>query len=369
MERQEPTPTDANEGAVLGNRQIAVAGALAVLALVIIIVGVLFVTSRHPPTTGPTPTPTATAPGRPTPTPGAQSNTDIFAGGLYADQLNHAVEAEQRLRAAGETASADLIREISSKPTAIWLGDQYTVAELQPLLATYRADAERLNQTLVFVTYAVPDRDCGGLSAGGLPREDYLEWNRAIAEGLRGSGAVVLVEPDSVAQLSNDSCAGKSDDRLSVLRETVGILSDAGLTLYLDGGGSHWVDVDVMAERLWDAGVDKTRGFFTNVSNYYRVDQERAYADELSARVGDRNYVIDVSRNGNGWQGHWCNPPGAAIGQAPHVTAGTTGLDALLWVKHPGDSDGACNGAPAAGQWWESNALDLVRNQDNRQEG
>jgi endoglucanase len=356
MERRQPTAGEPDEGRTPPTTQVAVVGALAIVALVIIIIVSLMITGRPPNTGAPTPSPEPTKP----------TSAEIFPGGLYADQLNHAVEAEQQLRAAGNVESADLILEISSKPTAIWLGDQYTEAELQPLLAEYRADAERLQKTLVFVTYAVPERDCGGLSAGGLPRDEYLDWNRAIASALQGSGAVVLVEPDSIAQLSNDSCAGLSEERLDVLHNAVEILADADLTLYLDGGGSAWVEPDVMAERLWAAGIEMARGFFTNVSNYYRVDQERDYAEELAELTGDSNYVIDVSRNGNGWQGDWCNPPGAAIGQAPHVSAGTTGLDALLWVKHPGDSDGACNGAPEAGVWFESNALDLVRNQKQR---
>jgi len=105
------------------------------------------------------------------------------------------------------------------------------------------------------------------------------------------------------------------------------------------------------------------QGFATNVSNFYRVDQERAYADELADAIGgDPHFVIDVSRNGQGWRGDWCNPEGAGLGQLPHVTLGTTRLDALLWVKTPGLSDGSCNGGPAAGQWWESYALALVEN-------
>jgi endoglucanase len=41
-----------------------------------------------------------------------------------------------------------------------------------------------------------------------------------------------------------------------------------------------------------------------------------------------------------------------------------TSLDALLWVKLPGESDGACNGGPAAGQWWQEIALELAANAD-----
>ncbi|MET0953525.1 MAG: hypothetical protein ABWX57_09565 [Aeromicrobium sp.] len=30
------------------------------------------------------------------------------------------------------------------------------------------------------------------------------------------------------------------------------------------------------------------------------------------------------------------------------------------WVKHPGESDGTCNGGPAAGLWWRAGALALL---------
>lgn len=339
--------------------------AIAVAIVVVITVVIIGLTTPVPPkpaASTSTASPTA-APSTPQPsiTP-TDTADDVFAGGLYVDQKTHAVAAEKRLEDEGNTADAALIRDISSQSTAIWLGDHLSIDQLKPLLSGYRADAEKLGKTLVFVTYAIPNRDCGGLSAGGLSESEYFAWNREIAKELSGSRAVVLVEPDSLAMLSNDACDGESDRRLRVLHKAVGILADAGLTLYLDGGGSNWVKPDVMAERLTTVGIADTRGFFTNVSNYYRVDQERSYAEKVSKLTGRSHYVIDVSRNGNGWQGHWCNPPGAALGQKPHVAAGTTHLDALLWVKHPGDSDGACNGAPKAGDWWESYALDLARN-------
>jgi endoglucanase len=51
----------------------------------------------------------------------------------------------------------------------------------------------------VFVSYAIPDRDCGGYSAGGCPDVAHLTWNRTIADSLRGHPAIVLIEPDSIA--------------------------------------------------------------------------------------------------------------------------------------------------------------------------
>lgn len=289
------------------------------------------------------------------------TSDEVFAGGLYVDPHNHASAATTRLKASG-SADAAAIAKISSQPTAVWLGDQYSAAELGPLLDLYVASAKAAGRTPVFVTYAIPHRDCGGLSAGGFSPASYSDWNRAIASALRGSNSVVLVEPDSLAMLTEKKCAAEVKTRPAVIRSAVHELVNAGLTVYLDAGNSHWVKTETMAGLLEAAGVSDTRGFFTNVSNFYRVDQERAYGEKLAALIGKKHFVVDVSRNGNGWKGTWCNPSGAALGQAPHVSAGTTSLDALLWVKHPGDSDGTCNGGPKAGVWWEKYALDLARN-------
>lgn len=304
-----------------------------------------------------TPKPTATATDAPEVPTG-----EIFPGGFYLDPHTAAAEAEDRLTASGDLADAALIAQISSQPTAIWLGDWETNAQLAKELQEDLTAAKREGTTLVFVTYAIPNRDCGGLSAGGLSATDYLAWNLTIAETLAGSHSVVLVEPDSLAMLTADKCAKERTTRPALIHQAVTQLTSAGLTVYLDGGNSNWVKPQTMADLLRSAGVAEARGFFTNVSNFYRVDQERPYADGLSSRLGGKHFVTDVSRNGNGWKGTWCNPSGAALGQPPTVVTGDPRLDALIWVKAPGKSDGTCNGGPAAGLWWQDYALDLVRN-------
>ncbi|MFI5427363.1 glycoside hydrolase family 6 protein [Aeromicrobium sp. UC242_57] len=71
--------------------------------------------------------------------------------------------------------------------------------------------------------------------------------------------------------------------------------------------------------------------------------------------------VIDTSRNGAGSNGEWCNPSGRALGPEPQ--AGTAGsLDAYLWIKPPGESDGECGGGPPAGEFWTERALELAAN-------
>ena len=89
------------------------------------------------------------------------------------------------------------------------------------------------------------------------------------------------------------------------------------------------------------------------------------YGTDLIARLGlETHFVIDSSRNGNGpaaGPDNWCNPPDRALGQAPTPDTDDPTLDAYLWVKRPGESDGPCNGGPPAGTWWPEYALDLAR--------
>jgi len=61
--------------------------------------------------------------------------------------------------------------------------------------------------------------------------------------------------------------------------------------------------------------------------------------------------VVDVSRNGIGpppdrrdSDEEWCNPAHQALGAPPTTSPGLPGVDALLWIKRPGESDGKCGG-------------------------
>jgi endoglucanase len=302
-----------------------------------------------------TPTPTATS--------GIKPSVEVFPGGPFLDPRSEAMVAEEQLREAGKTEEARKIAQISQQPTAIWLGEWLTAEKMPEVLGEYIREAEDAGTTLVFVPYAIPNRDCGGLSAGGLEYDEYGPWAQALAKQLEGTGAVMIVEPDSLAMLFSEKCAGEEARRLPLIKGAVDAFGAAGLTSYLDAGNNNWIPERRMAEMLVSAGVENARGFFTNVSNFYRVDEEREYGEALSALLGGKRFVVDVSRNGNGWKGDWCNPTGAALGQSPVVTTSeTTSLDALLWIKHPGISDGACNGGPKAGVWWEEQALDLVDN-------
>ena len=285
-----------------------------------------------------------------------------LSGPLYVEAGTDAAKAAARLRTEGNQEAAALIDQIATQPTAVWLGDWFTPQLLQSVIGRHITAAKAQKATLVFVTYAIPNRDCGGFSSGGHSYEDYLDWNRTIAAALAGTGAVVLVEPDSLSMLTDPRCADTAVRRLPLLRDAVQILEGAGLHTYLDGGNSRWLTPTQQATLLNSAGIAGASGFFTNVAGYNSVADERNYAGKVSARVGLKHYVIDTSRNGRTIAGGWCNVAGAGLGANPRATPNDGKLDALLWVKHPGASDGACNGGPAAGKWFEQYALDLVLN-------
>jgi endoglucanase len=81
----------------------------------------------------------------------------------------------------------------------------------------------------------------------------------------------------------------------------------------------------------------------------------------ISQDTGGRHFVIDTSRAGGSVAaGQWCNPAGAKIGTSPTASTGQPAVDADLWIKGVGESDGTCNGGPAAGQFWLSYALSLA---------
>jgi len=153
------------------------------------------------------------------------------------------------------------------------------------------------------------------------------------------------------------------------------------------------------------------------------VYSDEWYAGAMGTAVPTTHFVVDTSRNGQGPfniqgpfnapsyanppydqpastiavlnSGSWCNPPARGLGVRATVNTGVPLLDAYLWVKIPGESDGECDAAggvrawdyslytqpgwpitaadqaafdplwglvdPAAGAWFPQQALDLAR--------
>ena len=132
--------------------------------------------------------------------------------------------------------------------------------------------------------------------------------------------------------------------------------------------------------------TDPANAFYNNpgacASQYYPATQSdfstwglttQWYAQNMGTAVATTHFVVDTSRNGAGPDnmqayaaapynqpasvvsalagGNWCNPPGAGLGQRPTSNTRVALLDAYLWVKIPGESDGQCDAAGGARAW------------------
>jgi endoglucanase len=349
-----------------------------------------------------------------------------------------AIEQIAYLTSHQQRADANLIREMIATPQAVWFtsgtphGVQQSVKQIVqqaagkgtvPVLVAYNVPGRDCAQY-----------SAGGAPTG----DAYKAWIDGFAAGLGDHKVVVILEPDGLALLPTDCGQPDTYDRVSLINYAAhALLRDPNALVYLDAGHSAWHAVGDMAARLVAGGVLDVQGFFLNVSNYRWTDYETHfgtwisqciafandpeeggwrlghydwcasqyyspfgtvdpndistwhysdewYAANMGTAVPTVHFVIDTSRNGQGpWvppphppgdAQDWCNPPDRGLGYRPTADTGVPLLDAYLWVKIPGESDGQCYrwtsgpldpvrgiADPAAGQWFPDMALELAR--------
>lgn len=289
------------------------------------------------------------------------SDADPFAGReQFAYSAPRLAAAVKQAQGDGDTQAAEILEQIDQTPSGIWLNSEnYPTGQVGTFVDSVIQSAGE--QLPVFVIYGIPDRDCTGEeSSGGLTNDTYLPWVDEISTAI-GGDAVAVLEPDAL--VSSGECGG--EQRLSLLAGAVDTLDKAGVTTYVDAGHSSWVPPEQVAPLLQQVGVDQVRGFATNVANYQPDQAELDYATTLNDQLGgDSHYVIDTGRNGDPDGAgdaveDWCNPSDQSLGDRPGPVADGGALDARLWIKPPAESDGTCNGGPAAGEVWVERAVAL----------
>jgi len=132
-------------------------------------------------------------------------------------------------------------------------------------------------------------------------------------------------------------------------------------------------------------------------TNYTTVNYTPAFeatvtaslANMLNGAAATLPFVIDTGRNGRGpldtapfaaapydqpasvvsslSAGAWCNPPGAGAGLRPTASTGDPLVDAYMWIKTPGESDGACaiNGGARAWDFTAYNPWNVAGDAQN----
>ena len=290
------------------------------------------------------------------------TGSDVFEGTkLYVDPNSDAKRQADAWRSS-RPEDARQMDKVAAGADADWFGDWS--GDVRAAVDARVTTITGAGALPVLVAYDVPNRDCSGLSAGGAPSpEAYKTWIRAFAAGIEGRKVAVVIEPDAVALTSCLSETEKAT-RFALLKDAVNVLEAQGNTAtYLDAGHSSWIPASEMAVRLTEAGVGPADGFSLNVSNFRTTPESTSYGKDVSSRVGGDHFVIDTARNGLGPSpdNQWCNPSGRALGEKPGAATADAAVDAYLWIKAPGESDGACNGGPSAGQWWPEYALGLAQ--------
>ncbi len=263
-------------------------------------------------------------------------------------------------RARGMAHDAQLLERISRQPIATWLTNDAIRARRQ--VSALTTEAGRHGAAAVLVVYDIPGRNCyEGVAAS---EHAYLRWIGEIAAGIGERDTIVILEPDAIPLV-----VGGCPIRTGLMADAVGeLVRAAGARVYIDAGNPSWVtSVGQLAAPLIEAGIRRAAGFSLNVANFQTNAANIAYGHALSRLLGGAHFVIDTSRNGNGPEIDpagtpiVCDPPGRALGTPPTTSTGVAGLDAYLWVKPPGASDGSCRpGAPPSGGWWLPYALELA---------
>ncbi|WP_369387223.1 glycoside hydrolase family 6 protein [Streptomyces sp. CG1] len=257
----------------------------------------------------------------------------------------------------GDPRAAKISQSLARRPAARWFGDWNK--DVRTEVDAYVAAAAAVGKLPILTAYNMFNRDSGGQSSGGATTPDeYRAWIDAFAAGIGDRPTIVIVEPDSLAQLGNLPTDADRAERTSLVAHAAEALAACPLvSAYLDGGNPTWITPDSMAERLSAAQVSKVRGFGVGVANFHATDVSCTYGHQVaqalsSLGVHGARFIIDTSRNGNGSLGangqhvSWCNPAGRRLGVPSSIGVG--GADYLLWIKAPGDSDGMCGTAPDA---------------------
>ena len=295
------------------------------------------------------------------------ASAGVLSGTLYRAPDSAVVKW---VAANGGDSRVGVIRDrIASQPSFRWVAN-YNPSTIQAETSAYINAANSAGQVPQLSVYMIPNRDCGGASAGGAPDYgSYVSWVQNFSRGLGSQMVIIVLETDSIAL---QTCLSSSElsARNNALSQATQIIKAANRNakVYLDGGHSAWNSASEQANRLRNAGIQYADGFYTNVSNFQPTSAEANFGNGIinalnGMGISGKRQIIDTSRNG-GAAGDWCADDNTdrRIGQYPTLNTGNANIDGYLWVKPPGEADGC---AFQAGSFQPSLAYSLASGAPN----
>ncbi|KAF8647433.1 hypothetical protein AX16_006710, partial [Volvariella volvacea WC 439] len=310
---------------------------------------------------------------------------EIFANKGYARKLEATISAFQN---AGDSLNAARTRTVQKIGTFSWISNSADISTIAPLIAD-ATEQQRITgrqQLVQLVVYNLPERDCSAKASDGefhLNNDGFNKYKNYIdrisadlsTPAARALTFAVILEPDGLANLVTNlhipKCNRAQQAYLDGVAYAISKLQQSNVHLYLDsahGGWLGWSDNlpltgGVFAEVLRRAAPNnRIRGVAINVSNYNQYNatvrepytewndswDERRFANNLAPHLTasgvPAHFIIDQGRSGktgirDDWS-WWCNLKGAGYGPRPTTQTNDPIVDALVWVKPGGESDG-----------------------------
>ncbi|PVF92731.1 cellulase [Serendipita vermifera] len=332
-----------------------------------------------------------------------------FSGKSVWKPTKYASEVYAAAASVTDSATKAKISSVAQVPTFTWIDSSAKVADLPGYLTAASG------QILQVVIYNLPNRDCHLAhpsyeftygNNGALLYQRFIDAIVATIRAVPGSTVVAIVEPKAltnlITQLNNVVCGTYATQYRASITYTLQALTNAGVYTYIDCGSGEMIanpayiaPTATLFTKIWtDAGKSSyLRGIATNVAGYNAlitgvtspngVYDELHYINALAPAIftngWDARFIVDQSRSGTqlAQSGTWCNRKNAGFGPHPSTTTVSNWIDAIVWVKPGGESDGTSNTAspryesqcgasdakipaPEAGLWFQTYFMDLL---------
>ncbi|KAH8724739.1 cellobiohydrolase-like protein II precursor [Phaeosphaeriaceae sp. PMI808] len=339
----------------------------------------------------------------------------IYANKFYSSEVSSAAAAMT------DSALAAAATKVADVGTFMWIDTRDKIKIVEDTIKDVSCD-----QIAALVIYDLPGRDCAAKASNGeLPvgslsvyKAEYIDPIVAIFKKYPKVAIALVIEPDSLPNLVTNSKLQTCKDSASGYRDGVAYalkqLNLPNIAMYIDAGHGGWLGwndnlkpgAKELATVYKAAGSPKqVRGFATNVAGWNAWDlspgefskatdaqwnkaqNEKQYvtlfSPELKSAGMPSQAIVDTGRNAvtnlrKEW-GNWCNIDGAGFGVRPTSSTGSSLVDAFVWVKPGGESDGTSDSSakrydsfcgkeesfkpsPEAGQWNQAYFEMLVKN-------
>lgn len=276
----------------------------------------------------------------------------------------------------------DSITEFPPAQRAFWFTDTSSRRDVTDYIT-----AKAMERTIpIIVVYARPGRDEGLLSEGGVASMDaYESLLKSLGSTIRSTyfPVAVVLEPDWLFETMNSVAEPSEGAQVLTTVEIVNPITGIPQINFIEWKPDRWFSLTTIfkdfAERMIDKSyvyVDgghpfyhaflgrnafqqirdsiqnsKIRGLSVNVSNFYNNTDLIKFSAEITSNF-DFKILIDSSRNAGffsnrGWEAiDSCrfDPPDIGYGISPQWVFDdylkAQGIDAYMYVKVPGESDG-----------------------------